>query len=73
MSRTFRIILKPEPEGGYTVIVPSLPGCETWGESIEEAKAMAKEAIDLYVEDLEAEGEEVPNDSENLEISITVA
>jgi antitoxin HicB len=73
MSRTFRIILKPEHEGGYTVIVPSLPGCVTWGESIEEAKAMAKEAIDLYIEDLEAEGEVVPNDSENLEISITVA
>lgn len=35
---SFRIVLRPEPEGGYTVIVPSLPGCITFGETVEEAK-----------------------------------
>ena len=44
----YRILLRKEPEGGYTVIVPSLPGCITFGDSIEEAIKMAKEAIELY-------------------------
>ena len=73
MERMFRIILNPEPEGGFTVIVPSLPGCVTWGETIEEAKNMAAEAISLYLEDLEANGEEIPNDVNSLELSLIVA
>jgi predicted RNase H-like HicB family nuclease len=60
MERMFRIILNPEPEGGFTVIVPSLPGCVTWGETIEDAKKMAAEAISLYLEDREAIGGEIP-------------
>ncbi len=56
----YRIFLKKEPEGGYTVIVPSLPGCVTYGETVDEAKAMAREAIELYVETLETHGEDVP-------------
>lgn len=47
-----RILLRKEPEGGYTVIVPSLPGCVTYGETIEEAIEMAKEAIELYIESM---------------------
>lgn len=46
----YRIFLRKEPEGGYTVIVPSLPGCVTFGKTIEEARKMAKEAIELYLE-----------------------
>ena len=49
---SYRVLLRKEPEGGYTVIVPSLPGCVTYGDSIEEAIDMAKEAIDLYLESL---------------------
>jgi antitoxin HicB len=49
-QHTYRIMLHPEPEGGFTVNVPALPGCITYGEDIEEAIAMAKEAIELYVE-----------------------
>jgi len=33
----YRILLRKEPEGGYTVMVPSLPGCVTYGETIEES------------------------------------
>ncbi len=36
----YRILLRKEPEGGYTVIVPSLPGCVTYGEGIEQAIEM---------------------------------
>jgi predicted RNase H-like HicB family nuclease len=65
--------LTPEAEGGYTVTVPSLPGCVTWGETIEEAKKMAKEAILLYVEDMEANNEKIPNDMNSLELSLVVS
>ncbi|MCK4811330.1 MAG: type II toxin-antitoxin system HicB family antitoxin, partial [Methanosarcinales archaeon] len=34
---SYRILLKREPEGGYTVIVPSLPGCVTYGDTIDES------------------------------------
>lgn len=56
----YRIILRPEPEGGYTALVPSLPGCITYGADVDEAIAMAREAIELYVESLVAHGEAVP-------------
>ncbi len=49
-TRTFRILLSEEPEGGYTVTVPSLPGCITYGQDIHHAKEMAKEAIEGYIE-----------------------
>ncbi|MBK7944696.1 MAG: type II toxin-antitoxin system HicB family antitoxin [Flavobacteriales bacterium] len=69
---TYRILLTQEPEGGYTVKVPALPGCITYGESIEHAMAMAKEAIELYVETLQAEGDPVPDDSRTLEYALVV-
>jgi antitoxin HicB len=56
----YRIFLRNEPEGGYTVTVPSLPGCVTYGETLDESIAMAKEAIALYVESLREHGEQIP-------------
>lgn len=50
------IALCAEPEGGYTVTVPSLPGCITYGENVDEAIWMAKDAITLYISDLLASG-----------------
>jgi predicted RNase H-like HicB family nuclease len=49
---SYRIILRPEPEGGYTVTVPALPGCITYGKTLEEAKKMALDAIKAYLESL---------------------
>jgi hypothetical protein len=43
----YRVLLRKEPEGGYTVTVPSLPGCVTHGATLDEALAMAKEAVEL--------------------------
>ncbi|MCL6258314.1 type II toxin-antitoxin system HicB family antitoxin [Aquiflexum sp. TKW24L] len=60
MERMIRIILNPEPEGGFTVIVPSLRGCITYGETIEEAENMAAEVISLYLEDMKANGGDIP-------------
>jgi len=69
---SYRILLRKEPEGGYTVTVPSLPGCVTYGKSIEEATEMAKEAIELYLESLKSHHEEIPNDEGTLEYTLMV-
>ena len=45
-----KIYLEPSEEGGYTVIVPSLPGCISEGDTREEAIKNIKEAIELYLE-----------------------
>jgi predicted RNase H-like HicB family nuclease len=67
---SYRTVLRKEPEGGYTAIVPSLPGCITYGETVDHAIMMAKEAIELYVASLEAYGEEIPTDAETLEYTL---
>jgi len=69
---TYKIILKPEPEGGYTVLVPSLPGCITYGKTLEEAKKMAVDAIKAYLESLKKHGEPIPDDSEILEETLNI-
>lgn len=57
-TRTYTVILEPDPEaGGYTVLVPALPGCVTEGNTLKEALANAREAISLTLEDLAARGE----------------
>lgn len=45
-----KVVLEPSEEGGYTVYVPSLPGCLSEGDSKEEALANIREAIELYLE-----------------------
>jgi len=42
---TYRLLLRKEPEGGYTVIIPTLPGCVTYGDSLDEAIEMAREKL----------------------------
>lgn len=69
---TYRVLLNREPEGGYTVTVPSLPGCITYGESVDEAISMAKEAIGLYIESLVEHNEPVPDESNTLEYTLTL-
>ncbi|MEM4721958.1 MAG: type II toxin-antitoxin system HicB family antitoxin [Candidatus Methanomethylicaceae archaeon] len=46
---TFRIVLRPETEGGYTVMVPSLPGCITHGDTIDDSLRIAEDAIPAYI------------------------
>lgn len=58
----YTAIFQKEPEGGYTVIIPVLPGCVTYGETIEEASLSAKEAIESYLGSLAKDGEPVPTD-----------
>lgn len=63
--RRYSVLLIPEPEeGGYTVLVPALPGCHTQGNTVEEALVNAREVIALFVADLQAHGEPVPEETE---------
>jgi predicted RNase H-like HicB family nuclease len=71
-SLTYKILLHKEPEGEYTVTVPALPGCITYGENIDHAIEMAKEAIELYISELKEKGKEIPDDSNTFEYSINL-
>ena len=66
----FKILLKKEPEGGFTVFVPSLPGCITYGATVDESIINAKEAIELYIESLKAHDEEIPTEENMLEYTL---
>jgi antitoxin HicB len=70
---TYRIILTQEPEGGFTVTIPTLPGCITYGDNINHAMDMAKEAIEGYLEVLKEQNKDIPDDSRSLEYSLTIA
>lgn len=72
-TRTYRILLNEEPEGGFTVTVPALPGCITYGEDLNHALRMAKEAIEGYIELLKEEGEPIPDDNKTLEYALTLS
>ena len=65
----FRVILEPSEEGGYTAIVPSLPGCISEGGTREETIKNIREAIELYLEPVEDDQNFSP-DSEQLEIAL---
>lgn len=49
----FRVVLEPSEEGGFTAVVPALPGCISEGDTREEALANVREAITLYLEPIE--------------------
>lgn len=64
-----QIVLEPSEEGGFTVYVPSLPGCFSEGDSQEEALENIKEAIALYLELIEDDALLSPN-AQILEIAV---
>jgi antitoxin HicB len=70
---TYRTLFHKEPEGGYTVIVPALPGCITYGETLDEALFMAKDAITLYLESLSEHGDPIPTEDDTFEHLISIA
>ena len=57
---TYTVVFHPEPEGGYTAEVPALAGCISYGETIEEARGNAAEAIEGYLEALRKHGDPIP-------------
>jgi len=66
-----QVIFIPDMEsGGFTVTVPSLPGCISEGDTIDEATANIRDAIALYIEDLIADGEPVPDDVAPIQVVV---
>ncbi len=57
--RTYTIVVEPEDGGGYFVTVPALPGCFTRGNTIDECRERAVEAIEAHIAGLQADGEPV--------------
>lgn len=66
---TLKIILEHSDEGGYTAVVPALPGCVSEGNTKEEALKNIREAIELYLEPVEDDATFSP-DAEQVEISV---
>ena len=58
----YTVVVHSAEEGGYWVYVPSLPGCFSQGETIDEAMNKVREAIELHIEGLKGEGQEVPTE-----------
>jgi antitoxin HicB len=74
---TYTVVFEPDEEsGGYTVTCPALPGLVTEGDTLEEARAMAADAIRCYLESLRKEGDPIPlseeYESEPIRESVTV-
>jgi len=74
--KTFQVIrsgivfeLQPEPEGGYTISVPSLPGCISYGETFETAMEMIKDAMEGWLEVAREEGVPIPDQFEAIEVA----
>jgi antitoxin HicB len=61
MTRTYTFVFDPDPEGGFVVTCPALPGLVTHSATIEKAREMARDAMEGYIETLIEDGEEVPD------------
>lgn len=61
-EKSYTVVIEPD-EGAYHAYVPALPGCHTFGDTVDEALTYIKEAIALYVEGLVENGEVVPVES----------
>lgn len=62
----YDVIFEEQPDGGYTVTVPSLPGCISEGDTFEQAKENIAEAITAYLESLAKDGEQIPKGNSNV-------
>ena len=69
----FKVIIEPDESGGFVISCPSLQGCYSQGDTIDEALENIKEAILLCLEDLESIGEEIPDPSRLLIGSVLVS
>ena len=56
----YTIVFQTEAEGGFTALVPALPGCVTYGRTLAEARRMAEDAVIGYVESLKKHQEPIP-------------
>ncbi len=64
-----RVVMEPSDEGGYTVIVPALPGCISEGDTKDQALKNIREAIALYLDPVDDDIIFAPN-AEQLEVAV---
>ena len=69
---SYTVLYEPLEEGGYNVIVPAIPEICTFGESLEEAREVAKDAIRCYLESAIKLGEPIPKDIKQREEQVEV-
>lgn len=62
MSRRFRVVITPNPSGGYTAFVPTLPGCTTDAPTLSEIRERIEHAIQSHIARLEAQNRPVPKE-----------
>jgi len=69
-ERGYTVVLLREADGRYSVSVPALDGCFTWGRNVSHALQMAEEAIELFLEVLEEDGETPPADVSQIALDL---
>lgn len=60
MNRKYLVVIEKADDGSYSAYVPDLPGCVSSGDTPEQVKALIQEAIEMYMEDMIADGEPIP-------------
>ena len=70
MERTYTVVLLHEQDGRYSVSVPALTGCHTWGDTIPQALRMVEEAIECHLTVLGKHGDPIPEDVESFSIDL---
>lgn len=68
----FTVVIEQDEDGVYIATAPALRGCHSFGYTEQEALAMVKEAIELYVEDLLQSGEPIPQEVGSAKVRIPV-
>lgn len=58
----YTTVFEPLAEGGFSVLIPAIPEICTYGETLEEAREMARDAIQCYLESALRTGEQIPDD-----------
>ncbi len=73
-SKTFSysVFYEQAPESGYVAFVPTLPGCHTQAETLEETESNVKEAIAVYLESLAVHGDAIPIEGASFQGRVTV-
>lgn len=56
----YLVIYEKNKQGHYSAYIPDLPGCTSYGDTLKEVKENVKVAIDLYIEELKADGQVIP-------------
>jgi antitoxin HicB len=69
----YTVFFEPLEEGGYQVIVPAIPEICTFGDTLEEARAMATDAIRCVIESALKEGEPIPRNADPMKELVTVS